>query len=185
MSILNLFGQYFYIKDRYGLDYLYGAISHPASYLDQRFLSSGKTVCFIKPGHSFWYGTFTFYFLAMFLSVLTFTILAFKLWLFPIADRPKYLESVQFLKKVCIQFFTVGICWLSLILTLTGASIFFDYIFIIFKFFQSMSILYILNENLVKKLKLRRRDFQAQAFDYDLSRWSLNYSWYDPDDFVF
>lgn len=137
-----------FLVTRFGHSKAHWLGGHPDekwSYLEMRTLNTGEVLCFIKTqSHYFNYTVILIYGLTM-LSVIAVYLLAIKrIWYHGEADRMHDEEvRVMKMKKMGLTFFTIGVCWLFLILAMTFQHIVFDWIFRVFKFGQSLVLLWV------------------------------------------
>lgn len=125
-----------------GVGYLYGGIQSPNSYLNMRTTSTGSTVCFVQ-GYPFWFGTMLPYALAMVTVILTYLFQTYLICTNVSTDKMKVDQQKEIMKKLFMVFFSIGVCWLFLILAIAVPmqNKVFDVIFIVLKGVQGVIVL--------------------------------------------
>lgn len=139
--------------------WLGGSPDEAWSYLEMRTLNTGDVLCFIKTKSNYFYYTVILIYAFTMVSVLAVYALALK----RIAhegetDRMAAEQMVVKLKKMALTFFTIGACWLFLIFAMKVPHIMFDWLFTIFKFLQSVVLLWVAcGHELIKLWRSRTR----------------------------
>merc|ERR1712000_783628 len=119
------------------------------SYLLIRTSTSGETLCFLQPNtHAFYTGIILPYGLAMAAVIGIFVYSAMSIFRNPDKDLDIFHSQKKNFIKMGVLFFTIGVCWLVLIMVLvfsegTWADIG-NYIFVIFKCLQAVVIFVVL-----------------------------------------
>lgn len=152
-------------SENLGVGYLYGGIQSPHSYLNMRTTSTGSTVCFVQ-GYPFWFGTMLPYALAMLTVIFTYLYQTYLICNNVSTDKMKVQQQREIMKKLIMVFFSIGVCWLFLILAIAipSQNRALDGIFIVLKGLQGVVVLVFLNgrqlENLFNTImgKFKRDD---------------------------
>ena len=108
-----------------GEEYLYGEIdvitaedpdkSIKMAYLQMTELESERTLCFVQ-GNAYDYTIEIPFYILVFVVVTSYCFLAYKAWFHVESDMMKAQQKVMSIKKLFILFFTIGCCWLFLIM---------------------------------------------------------------------
>ena len=154
----------------YGDGYYYGGLESEKSYLKMVTLEvTGDVLCFVD-GYFFDYGIILPYGLAMGTVIIAYIASMIGLYKHSPADQSKIDTARTNAKKLVLVFFSIGVCWLFLIISMSkNTSIAVDWIFSIFKAIQALVILWCVCAHKISQIlkKLRGRFMNVSGEDSD------------------
>ena len=147
----------------YGKEYFYGGLGESSkTYLRMQQLDSGDLLCFVD-GLFFDIGVTLPYALAM-ATVLVVYAISFKSILNFSQESMAHEKIYMNGKKMFLLFFTIGACWLLLILSMAGVGIGADWTFTIFKALQAVVLMWVVCGDKILKM-FRRLTGKAGSMD--------------------